>query len=62
MRKIGGSESGVRCCVRLPRLIVEWLEKRAERHGLGFSEEIRHSLIELKSGEDLLLDRMKPGK
>lgn len=52
MRKI--AEEVVRFNCRLPKLLADWLGKKAEENGLTLSEQIRHMLIDAKSAEDFL--------
>lgn len=52
MRKV--SEEVVRFNCRLPKAIADWLGENAKRNGVTLSEQVRHTLIEVKSGEDFV--------
>ena len=52
MRKL--SEEVVRFNCRLPKAVADWLGELAKRNGVTLSEQVRHTLIEVKSGEDFI--------
>lgn len=52
MRKL--AEEVVRFNCRLPKPLADWLGEKAVQSGLSLSEQIRHMLIDTKSGEDFL--------
>lgn len=52
MRKL--AEEIVRFNCRLPKPLADWLGEKASQNGLTLSEQIRHMLIDAKSGEDFL--------
>lgn len=52
MRKL--AEEVVRFNCRLPKVVADWVGDRAKKNGVTLSEEVRHMLIDAKSGEDFL--------
>lgn len=60
MRKL--AEEVVRFNCRLPKPLADWLGEKAVHSGLSLSEQIRHVLIDAKSGEDFLLTLGKKPK
>lgn len=61
MRKL--AEEIVRFNCRLPKPLADWLGEKAGQNGLSLSEQIRHMLIDAKSGEDFLKSlEVKPKK
>lgn len=52
MQKVAEKVTRFNC--RLPNAIADWLGERAKGHGVTLSEEVRHILMEVKTGEELI--------
>lgn len=57
MRKL--AEEVVRFNCRLPKVVADWVGEKAKNNGVTLSEEVRHMLIDVKSGEDFLKQSAK---
>jgi len=57
MRKL--SQIVVRVNCRMPKPLADWLKAKSDKNGLTLSEQVRHLLIDQKTGEDFLKRAIK---
>lgn len=52
MKKIAEETTRFNC--KLPKVLADWVGYRAKGHGINLSEEVRHILMECKTGEEMI--------